>query len=361
MEKLLVEERKPSSRIEYIDLMKGICIVLVVLEHCKLSFPQGSLIWSMFEHMRMPLYFFLSGLFFKEYTGFKDYFIRKSNKLLVPYIFFSLIYFLPDILLINFKHASKLLTPAYFNDLLFMPLNSPLWFLRCLFFTGCIYFVLHLVLKKFNLLLQIGIVLSLSFCAMNVYDYYLPEINKDKVFQFFAISKLFPALVALPFFWAGNLVYPYMKDFHKSKKYVFVGLIITVALAALFCKGAVDFNNMVFTNNFFFFYLGAISGIAAVWCLSFIMKKLIIISIFGRYSLIILGTHWATMNSLLKNGVTDVYVLCAITLGVMPVMIWFFRKYFPFCCAQKNFFELKGGKVLFLKHRIIGSLIKSRA
>lgn len=51
-----------KNRIEFIDLAKGICIILVVMYHCGLGglIPGDKL-------LRMPLYFVLSGLFFKDY------------------------------------------------------------------------------------------------------------------------------------------------------------------------------------------------------------------------------------------------------------------------------------------------------
>ena len=38
--------------------------------------------------LRMPLYFTLSGLFFKDYGGLLPTFIKKCNKILIPFIFF---------------------------------------------------------------------------------------------------------------------------------------------------------------------------------------------------------------------------------------------------------------------------------
>ena len=59
-----------KERIGYIDLAKGICILLVVLDHV----ANEGYFWSgnyplneVFDQMRMPLYFILSGLFFKDY------------------------------------------------------------------------------------------------------------------------------------------------------------------------------------------------------------------------------------------------------------------------------------------------------
>lgn len=49
-----------KQRIEFIDLAKGICIIMVVVGHCGAPFYIPG--W---EIVRMPLYFILSGLFLK--------------------------------------------------------------------------------------------------------------------------------------------------------------------------------------------------------------------------------------------------------------------------------------------------------
>lgn len=53
-----------TQRIDFIDLAKGVCIFLVVIGHCGVPIDIPG-----FEIVRMPLYFILSGLFFKEYGG----------------------------------------------------------------------------------------------------------------------------------------------------------------------------------------------------------------------------------------------------------------------------------------------------
>ena len=59
---------RTDNRIEWIDLAKGICMILVVFGH----FPE-LIIWLESGHeydptllCRMPLYFMLSGLFFRH-------------------------------------------------------------------------------------------------------------------------------------------------------------------------------------------------------------------------------------------------------------------------------------------------------
>ena len=76
-----------KQRIEYIDLAKGFCIVLVVLVHIAAFYTYQLPGGDFFKAFRMPLYFFLSGCFFKAYRGFSDFAKRKVNKLLIPYLF----------------------------------------------------------------------------------------------------------------------------------------------------------------------------------------------------------------------------------------------------------------------------------
>lgn len=53
-----------KKRIDFIDTAKGVCIILVVLGHSGIPIDFVGM-----NSMRMPLYFILSGLFFKDYGG----------------------------------------------------------------------------------------------------------------------------------------------------------------------------------------------------------------------------------------------------------------------------------------------------
>lgn len=69
-----------KERIKFIDLAKGFCIILVVLNHICVLTGFKTVIDVQLASFRMPLYYILSGLFFKEYNGFFDFIIRKTNK-----------------------------------------------------------------------------------------------------------------------------------------------------------------------------------------------------------------------------------------------------------------------------------------
>jgi fucose 4-O-acetylase-like acetyltransferase len=67
-------QQSSKKRIEWIDLAKGICIFLVVANHI---FYYNCVF---LEQLRMPLYFVLSGLFFKNYGGFCEFVLKKQIK-----------------------------------------------------------------------------------------------------------------------------------------------------------------------------------------------------------------------------------------------------------------------------------------
>ena len=147
-------ERTTTNRIDYIDLAKGFCIILVVLYHVLNHLHVKSEYVYLLSTFRMPLYFFLSGLFFKEYEGFMGFFIRKINKLLIPFCFFYLTtsFFLPNILHFwgfTVSHTESLgihglwafITKEQFA-------NNPIWFLWCLFTINIFFYLCVVIVKK---------------------------------------------------------------------------------------------------------------------------------------------------------------------------------------------------------------------
>lgn len=78
-----------KSRIDWLDFAKGIGILCVVFGHTQIPYISEYLI----RPFHVPLFFFLSGFCFavKKYN-FKEFLSKKIKSLLMPYIFFSLIW-----------------------------------------------------------------------------------------------------------------------------------------------------------------------------------------------------------------------------------------------------------------------------
>ncbi|MGA3281567.1 MAG: acyltransferase family protein [Smithella sp.] len=166
-------------RIDWIDKLRGIGIILVFLGHEKIDAGLKIYIYS----FHMPLFFFLSGLVAsatRENMNFRHFFLKKVRTRLVPYISFGLITYLlwiaPRIIKWLIGYTSNISLPEGFISPIDMIIgllygsgtdqwliyNILLWFLPCLFVTELLAFVLTRISKKTSLLLLCIISLAIA-------------------------------------------------------------------------------------------------------------------------------------------------------------------------------------------------------
>lgn len=105
-----------SKRLDFLDIAKGIAIILVLFSHSS-GFPVfGNAVVAFY----MPLFFFVSGYVYKPGRGIKNNIIRKLKQLLIPYAGFTLLLYAEHILLAILKHELTW-------DNIFMPLIGALY------------------------------------------------------------------------------------------------------------------------------------------------------------------------------------------------------------------------------------------
>lgn len=146
-------EGNQSRRIDFVDLTKGVCIILVVIAHVGGAFEQLDTN-SMLSCFRMPLYFFISGVFFKSYEGLFGFILRKINKLIIPFLFFYLSAFLMKYIVWKIAPGVFQL-PVSWNELLvvfhghdLIKFNPPIWFLLALFNCNILFYLIHFLREK---------------------------------------------------------------------------------------------------------------------------------------------------------------------------------------------------------------------
>ena len=185
------------QRLAYIDSLRGLSIILIIALHSRLTIVNTE-VNRMFLNMELPAFFFISGLFFKRYSGFRQFIIKKVNNLIVPYFFFS---YIPFCLL------SYFFTDSY-SDLSFYilapikPYNTPLWFVRCLFFTFLLYYFIDKFTEKKSILLPMSVIaiLVLVTCLVNVKYQELKEVNSILSEFSFIINDIQTSFISLPYF-----------------------------------------------------------------------------------------------------------------------------------------------------------------
>lgn len=156
-------------RVEWIDIIKGIAIILVVIGHacipayCNLN-KNVLYIYLFINSINMPIFFYLSGyIFFKKYDKIKNtfkYIIIRSKKLIVPYLLYGSGVYLFINIISRINLFKKLLIKAGYVvnfsfseiivDLVFCleKLDKHIWFMYILFFVTII--TLIIVKFKFN-------------------------------------------------------------------------------------------------------------------------------------------------------------------------------------------------------------------
>ena len=71
------------GRLEYMDSLKGVCILLIVAAHCGVVVPAAAAVYA------MPCFFIIGGFFYKDgQGGIKQFLIHKLNRILIPFAFF---------------------------------------------------------------------------------------------------------------------------------------------------------------------------------------------------------------------------------------------------------------------------------
>lgn len=136
------------QRLEYIDLSKGIGIILVVIGH---SINGHGIIGHYISSFHMPLFFLLSGLCFNDsrYPTFAPFFKKRIRTLLLPCLYFTCIMLVLSALLIPAYYPLKSLTYKFPNAY---------WFIFILFLSELFYFIINRTVTnlKGKILLIIG-------------------------------------------------------------------------------------------------------------------------------------------------------------------------------------------------------------
>lgn len=148
-------ESKPVSRIRYIDAVKGITILWVVLMHLEInpSWPEAA--------TQMGIFFLISGMFFKP-QNFKKNIKKKYQSLLIPLLWFWLISWMVMLLKVDLPEYIHNGTFApdktfdFINRYSYLRVNI-LWFLMALFATNIFYNGLCNIIKEHKILWLIAI------------------------------------------------------------------------------------------------------------------------------------------------------------------------------------------------------------
>lgn len=335
-----------TRRIEFVDLAKGICIMLVVLLH--VFGDMSGMVIKIMNLFRMPLYFVLSGLFFKTYDGLIPFLKKKTNKLLIPFLFVFFFIVIPTTILLDIKTGSEVTWDSVlldYNGKLNLGIDGSIWFLLCLFFINFFFYVIFLLSKR-----KLIVIVILSFFC-GIIGYQLNVNNR------YLLVWMDSALTAMPFFMLGFVMRKYSsvlnEDFSQKDLLLFVVSLVTLLLVYYFNESygtdVIEFARNEYNIHLLSLYLGGSVGTMCVLLFSKLFGHLPIVSYIGRYSIVVLLTHllflFVIRNLLYQARIPqndridiNIAVFVVIILLSLPT-IKLCVKYLPYFFAQKDLWK----------------------
>ena len=318
-----------GGRIEFIDLAKGVCIILVVMFHVGIDIPHLDII-------RMPLYFIISGLFYKPYNSLTSFFIKKTNKILIPFISFYIlsycIFYVLKYVVENIPLLDNGLQDVFISHHIF---NTPIWFLLCLYWVSLLFNILYYWIKNKYLLLIAVLSIGLIGNQLRSHDIWLP--------MFWDCS-----FSALPFYYIGyllkksRLLLPNKLD-KLCLPISLLLFIITILIARkIGLHLDVQYNSVPMIS-----YLVSTIGVLAVLLLCKQFKYIPVVSYFGRFSIIILVTHNLVYSfikvvgdkfGLIFPGFEWIQLVAVLIASLLLIPLC--RKYIPKLVAQEDLIKI---------------------
>ncbi len=165
-----------KKRIEWVDMLKGLAIILVMLGHRQYGGPAIFFKVEIYS-FHMPLFFFLSGIVFsiKKHSSFKQFLVKKIKTILVPMVIFSFVciifkYIYYGIIVGIDKYDIHYFINRCIGIILQLrdgKFESTLWFLTCLFVVQILlYWIVKILNNNTKLIL---LVISILFVIGAIY------------------------------------------------------------------------------------------------------------------------------------------------------------------------------------------------
>ena len=326
-----------KKRFLYIDALRGFCMILIIILHTHLKIINYD-INKMMMNMELPLFFFVSGFFFNRYGSFREFFVKKVNQLVVPYFFFS---FVP-LCLFSFLYTDRYADPLFYILAPVKPWNTPLWFLRTLFFTYLLYYVIDkycenkpLWLKICVIVFSVAVAQCINLEYKRIKDAY-PLLSESS----FMIDNMITSVVSLPYFFIAHQIKKRgWLEFKFSWGMTVLLMSVLLFVAYLSRQNHFYYYGAMFGENFFLGYISAISSILAWGIFLAKFKYTSILQYFGKNSLIVLGCHAVPIIIIFENQWLSRINTFYITFFLMFPCVWFFKKYFPKFTAQEELFK----------------------
>lgn len=288
-----------SNRIEWIDAIKGLAMILIVWGHCQ----QPSSLKLFLTSFHVPVFFALSGILFTIKNGGGK---NVWKKLLIPYITFSLLavlcYWIYDTYNDGFYNG-------LLNTLIRLYQTITGYGILALWFIPSYVIACYIFSQTFKVSLCVTIAFMLISIMIGTFGSFLlkeVDVLQSSVF-YFPIAAAFRSIACCYYVILGKLIYII---FCKIRSHRLCTLILCVTCALCFVLNVyyssslsgTDFSMMNLGNSPLMVFLNGTLGSLWVIIAFYFLRKLYsfpIMQYVGKNSMIVMGTHMSLLLTLL--------------------------------------------------------------
>ena len=342
---------KCKKRIEFIDIIKALAIILVVIGHTSPNkteiLPYKSLIYA----FHMPLFFILSGMFVvtcrENYSllTLRNFLHKNFIALIVPFMIWGTIY-----MDFSFSNLVNLCFGSWINFAHIHTLTS-LWFIIVLFVARIYLELFYMLVNKLNLKIQYASYVAIPICF--ILGFCLPHHN-NVLTQNGNFLSYDIAFVAAGFMLIGSLVKPYIKKLVDIKNIYLIMLMIFLGLLFICGFSFTDYThefmlmaNATYTNIPAFLFCSLTGSFCTILAgiliyklpikkriLNFLGQNTLAIFLLHRHIVVAFLTFLQTNTNLSRLSINTIITLFALIIS--SVLVVLINKYAPIMFGKTN-------------------------
>ncbi|MBR2423271.1 MAG: acyltransferase [Oscillospiraceae bacterium] len=347
------KQHAASDRLDYLDAVRGICVILVVIAHHLVG---ADFVIKYPYLFSLTPFFLISGFLYAHKRSWEQPFrvvlAKNCKRLLYPFVTFSAVNLIWSVL--YYKVVFPSAVPDFYSlrEMLLLTVTTygynALWYMPCMFW-GALLFTAVRKQKHHRLIW--------AACSIFIIVFYIlfdEALSGHGLFSR-VYCYLFRSVMAMIFVYAGHLLYYVLQSIDQQKERILLSFSIVISginlgLLLIYPEQFPMANLAAHRlGNPYFYYLAAMAPSVSIFILcKRYWKDSRVLTYFGRHSLIVMALHmdifvrigWYILSKLqIQLGETGNSVLViAMELAMAPVFIFIINRFFPFLLKlpQKN-------------------------
>ncbi len=324
-------------RISWLDVLKGICILFVIIGHIV---SKNSLICIFIYSFHIPLFFVISGYLLRcrNVINNRQYTLKRAKKILYPYYTLSLLMLL-IYSIYSLVFGIELNFVNFIVNILIMNGFFATWFLPCLFFSEQLFFITNSA--KHSVVLEILIICIAFVLSLSVKMIPAGFINA-------IVARILTIIVRIMignfFIYIGYNFNNVENLFKRSKlETIAMVLIFIIGVVVGIVNGQVDMYFLEFGMHVYYIISSVFCSVSLLSLFKKVDVKSSLLEYIGKNSLTIMATHMVFVM-LFNNFTTKNHFLNIILVFIVEIIIVFIvNNYLKFLVDYSIIFNKRCG------------------